>query len=154
MIPYHFVTGVGKPLVLANSLGSNLDMWDGQAEELARHFTLIRFDARGHGESAVPPGPYAIEDFGRDVLDLLNHLSLESAHVAGISMGGMIGQTIAIEHPDRIRSLVSMCSTTGSRWVGQPTFKVFAHMLSDAPRERDAFIKRIQRTYALIGSPA
>jgi 3-oxoadipate enol-lactonase len=111
VIPHHIVTGAGKPLLLANSLGSNLHMWDGQAEALAGHFTLIRFDARGHGESGAPSGPYAIEDFGRDAIDLLDHLRIESAHVAGISLGGMTAMWLAINAPERVDRIIPTCTS-------------------------------------------
>jgi pimeloyl-ACP methyl ester carboxylesterase len=163
----------GEPLVLVMGLATQMIAWD---EDLCsmlaeRGFRVIRFDNRDIGHStkldgAHVPGradillrrretaAYLLSDMAADTVGLMDHLEIDSAHVVGISMGGMIGQTIAIEHPDRIRSLVSMCSTTGSRWVGQPTFKVFAHMMSSAPSGREAFVKRIQRTYELIGSPA
>lgn len=163
----------GEPLILVMGLATQMIAWDEEfcSTLAARGFRVVRFDNRDIGHStklgsAHVPGradlllrrretaAYLLSDMAADTVGLMDHLGIESAHVVGISMGGMIGQTIAIEYPDRIRSLVSMCSTTGNRWVGQPTFKVFAHMLSDAPRDRDAFIKRIQRTYALIGSPA
>jgi pimeloyl-ACP methyl ester carboxylesterase len=131
----------------------------------------VRFDNRDIGHStrlgsARVPGrldlmlgrrenaAYLLSDMAADTVGLMDHLGFDSAHVVGISMGGMIGQTLAIEHPDRVRSLVSMHSTTGNRWVGQPTLKVFGLMLADAPRDRESFIKRIERTYELIGSPA
>jgi pimeloyl-ACP methyl ester carboxylesterase len=163
----------GEPLVLVMGLATQMIAWDDDLCSMLaeRGFRVIRFDNRDIGHStkldgAYVPGradlllrrretaAYRLSDMAADTVGLMDYLGIDSAHVTGISMGGMIGQTIAIEHPDRIRSLVSMCSTTGNRWVGQPTFKVFAHMLADAPRDRDAFIKRIQRTYALIGSPA
>jgi pimeloyl-ACP methyl ester carboxylesterase len=147
--------------------------WD---EELCamiaeRGFRVIRFDNRdiGHStmiDSAGMPSrvdmmrgrrdraPYFLSDMADDAFGLLDHLGIESAHIVGASMGGMIAQTMAIEDPRRVRSMVSMMSTTGNRWVGQPTLKVFALMLADAPRDRDGFVKRIQRTYELIGSPA
>jgi 3-oxoadipate enol-lactonase len=111
VIPHHIVTGHGPPLVLANSLGSNLHMWDGQAEELARHFTLIRFDARGHGESDAPPGPYSISDFGHDVVDLLDHVGYETGHVAGVSLGGMTAMWLAIHFPQRVDRIVPTCTS-------------------------------------------
>jgi 3-oxoadipate enol-lactonase len=111
VIPHHIVTGVGKPLVLASSLGSNLRMWDGQVEALSAHFELIRFDARGHGRSDVPPGPYEIGDFGRDVIDLLDHLEIEYAHVAGISLGGMTAMWLAINAPDRVDRIIPTCTS-------------------------------------------
>jgi pimeloyl-ACP methyl ester carboxylesterase len=163
----------GEPLILVMGLATQMLAWD---EELCsmlaeRGFRVVRFDNRdiGHStwlEGARVPGrldlllrrretaAYLLSDMAADTVGLMDHLGFDSAHVVGISMGGMIGQTLAIEHRDRIRSLVSMHSTTGSRWVGQPTLKVFALMLADAPRDRDAFIERIRRTYGLIGSPA
>ena len=111
MIPHHIVTGAGDPLVLGNSLGSNLHMWDGQAEALAEHFTLIRFDMRGHGASDVPPGPYDIADLGGDVLDLLDHLRIECAHMAGISVGGMTAMWLAINAPDRVERIAPTCTS-------------------------------------------
>jgi pimeloyl-ACP methyl ester carboxylesterase len=163
----------GEPLILVMGLATQMIAWDDELCSMLaeRGFRVVRFDNRDIGHSTKLDGAhvpdrldlllrrsgtaaYLLSDMAADTVGLMDHLEIDSAHVAGISMGGMIGQTIAIEHPDRIRSLVSMCSTTGNRWVGQPTFKVFAHMLADAPRDRDAFIRRIQRTYELIGSPA
>ncbi len=162
-----------EPLILVMGLATQMIAWDDDfCTMLAeRGFRVIRFDNRDVGHStrldgAYVPGradlllrrsgtaAYRLSDMAADTVGLMDHLGIDSAHVVGISMGGMIGQTLAIEHPERIRSLVSMCSTTGSRWVGQPTLKVFGVMLAEAPRDREAFIKRIQRTYALIGSPA
>jgi 3-oxoadipate enol-lactonase len=111
VIPHHIVTGHGPPLVLANSLGSNLHMWDGQVEALSRHFRLIRFDARGHGESGVPPGPYSIADFGQDLVDLLDHVGYETAHVAGISLGGMTAMWLAIHFPQRVDRIIPTCTS-------------------------------------------
>jgi 3-oxoadipate enol-lactonase len=111
VIPHHIVTGEGPPLLLANSLGADLHMWDGQASELARHFTLIRFDARGHGDSPAPHGPYAIADFGGDALELLDHLGIERAHVAGISLGGMTALWLAIHAPERVDRIVPTCTS-------------------------------------------
>ncbi|MFP5388806.1 MAG: alpha/beta fold hydrolase [Thermoleophilia bacterium] len=163
----------GEPLILVMGLATQMIAWDEDfCSMLAeRGFRVIRFDNRDIGHStkldgAYVPGrldlllrrretaAYLLSDMAADTIGLMDHLGIDAAHMVGISMGGMIGQTLAIEHPDRIRSLVSMCSTTGNRWVGQPTMKVFALLLADAPRDRDGFIKRIRRTYELIGSPA
>ena len=84
----------------------------------------------------------------------MDHLEIESAHVVGASMGGMIAQTLAIEHRQRIRSLVSIMSTTGSRRVGTPTLKAFGLLLAEAPRGREAYVERLVKTFKLIGSPA
>jgi 3-oxoadipate enol-lactonase len=113
MIPHHVVTGPedAPPLVLSNSLGSTLEMWDGQAGPLAERFRLIRYDTRGHGRSEVPPGPYSIDDAGRDLLDLLDHLGIERAHVAGVSLGGMTAMWTAIHAPERVDRIVLCCTS-------------------------------------------
>ena len=113
MIPHHVVTGPrdAPALVLSNALGSTLAMWDPQAGALAERFRLIRYDVRGHGESPVPPGPYALADVGRDVLDLLDHLGIERAHVAGVSLGGMTGMWLGAHAPERVDRLVLICTS-------------------------------------------
>jgi 3-oxoadipate enol-lactonase len=113
MIPYHRVTGPedAPALVLSNSLGTTLKMWDPQARALARRFRVIRYDTRGHGRSDTPPGPYSIEDVGRDVLDLLDDLGIAQAHFAGLSLGGMTGQWLAINAPERVDRLVLLATS-------------------------------------------
>src|SRR5271170_6931941 len=100
-----------KPVLLfANGLGTNLTMWDGQIAEFSRHFRVLRYDARGHGESSVPPGPYSIEQLGRDTLALIDALGVESCFFCGLSMGGAIGQWLGVNAPGRVRKLV-LCNT-------------------------------------------
>lgn len=93
-------------LVLSNSLGTDLSMWDAQAERIAADFFVVRYDTRGHGQSGDGPGPASIDDLGHDVLALLDHLDIEQASFCGISMGGMTGQWLGINAPGRIRRLV------------------------------------------------
>jgi 3-oxoadipate enol-lactonase len=93
-------------VVLSNSLGTTLDMWAPQAEVLARTFRVLRYDTRGHGRSELPPPPYAIDDYGRDVLALLDLLDIERAHFVGLSMGGLTGQWLGIHASTRIDKLV------------------------------------------------
>lgn len=93
-------------LVLSNSLGTDLGMWDAQAAGLSDRFCVIRYDTRGHGRSATGRGPASIERLGRDVLDLLDHLDIGAAAFCGISMGGLTGQWLGIHAPGRIRELV------------------------------------------------
>ncbi len=88
-----------------------------------------------------------------DTIGLMDHLGIDSAHVVGASMGGMIVQTMAIEHPERVRSLVSMMSNTGSRWTGMPSRKAMAVLLGKPPRGRDAAVERAVKTFKVIGSP-
>jgi 3-oxoadipate enol-lactonase len=97
----------GAPvLMLSNSLGTDLHMWDPQAKPLSARFRLLRYDRRGHGRSAVPPGPYSMERLGRDVLGILDHLGIESIDWCGLSMGGMVGQWLGANAPRRVRRLV------------------------------------------------
>jgi 3-oxoadipate enol-lactonase len=98
-------------VVLANSLGATLRMWDPQLEPLTRSFRVIRFDTRGHGGSPVPPGPYTIDELTDDVLELLDHLELEKVHYVGLSLGGMIGMRLAAQHPDRVDRLTLLCTS-------------------------------------------
>jgi 3-oxoadipate enol-lactonase len=113
VIPHHIVTGSedAPALVLSNSLGATLAMWDPQADALAERFRLVRYDTRGHGDSPVPPGPYDIADVGQDLLDLLDHLGIERAHVAGLSLGGMTGLWLGIHAPERLGRLVALCTS-------------------------------------------
>jgi len=111
MIPHYEVTGDGPPLVLSNSLGTTLEMWNHQVKPLSEHFTVIRYDTRGHGGSDMPDGPYTIDDVGRDVLDLLDELEIEKAHFAGLSLGGMTGQWLGINAPERVDRLVLLCTS-------------------------------------------
>lgn len=104
-------------LVLSNSLGTDLQMWDAQMAAFAERFRVLRYDTRGHGQSLVTEGPYSIEQNGRDVLALLDALDIAKAHFCGLSMGGLIGQWLAINAPQRIQRLV-LCNTAAK--IGSP----------------------------------
>lgn len=93
-------------IVLSNSLGTDLSMWDLQAEALARDFYVLRYDTRGHGHSMRGSAPVTLERLGRDVVGLLDALAVPRAHFCGISMGGMTGQWLGIQQPQRIGRLV------------------------------------------------
>jgi 3-oxoadipate enol-lactonase len=93
-------------LMLSNSLGTNLTMWDDQANEFAKHFRLIRYDRRGHGQSGVTKGPYSFDRLGRDILAVLDALNITKVNWCGLSMGGMDGQWLGANAPDRIEKLI------------------------------------------------
>ncbi|HZL31655.1 MAG TPA: 3-oxoadipate enol-lactonase [Pseudolabrys sp.] len=93
-------------LMLSNSLGTNLNMWDDQVGEWSKHFRVIRYDRRGHGRSGVPQGPYSMERFGRDVISVLDALKVKKTNWCGLSMGGMVGQWLGANAPDRVEKLV------------------------------------------------
>ena len=94
------------PLLLSNSLGTDHEMWNIQVSEWSKYFYVIQYDTRGHGQSGHPKGLYSIAQLGQDVIDLLDHLDVPSTHFCGLSMGGVIGQWLAIHQPHRINRLV------------------------------------------------
>ena len=93
-------------LMLSNSLGTTLHMWDAQVAPFTRHFRLVRYDRRGHGKSGVPAGPYNMEMLGRDVLAVLDALKIEKTNWCGLSMGGMVGMWLGANAPQRINRLI------------------------------------------------
>ena len=97
-------------VVLSHSLGSSMLMWQPQFEVLESHFRVLRYDMRGHGKSEAIEGAYTLEQLAADVIGLLDALKLESVHFVGLSMGGMIGQCLALNYADRLRTL-SLCDT-------------------------------------------
>jgi 3-oxoadipate enol-lactonase len=97
-------------LVLINSLGCDLHLWEDVAPYFSDRFRIIRYDKRGHGLSDSPPGPCSIEDHVADLVGLLDHLKVTSAIVVGISVGGMVAQALAAQHSDRVKLLV-LCDT-------------------------------------------
>jgi pimeloyl-ACP methyl ester carboxylesterase len=162
-----------EPLLLIMGLGTQMLGWDDEfcAMLAERGFRVVRFDNRDIGRSTMldaagmpsrldlflgrrATAAYLLPDMAADAAGLMDHLGIEAAHVVGASMGGMIAQTLAIEHPERVKSLVSIMSTTGSRMVGAPTLKAFGLMLAKAPRSRDAYAERIVKTFEVVGSPA
>lgn len=105
-------------LMLSNSLGTTLAMWEPQMSILLTQFRVLRYDQRGHGQSDVPAGPYSMAQLGQDALALLDHLALDRVDFCGLSMGGMTGMWLASHHPGRIKHLV-LCNTAAGR-LGTP----------------------------------
>lgn len=105
---YYQVEGKeGAPwLVLSNSLGTRLEMWEPQMPALLQHFRVLRYDTRGHGASSIPPGPYAVEQLGEDVIALMDGLQIARAHFCGLSMGGMTGMWLGVNEAERFDRLV------------------------------------------------
>jgi len=97
-------------LVLSNSLGTNFSMWDPQLPEFEKRLRVLRYDTRGHGQSSVTPGPYRIEQLGRDVLHILDRLNIDRAHFCGLSLGGMTGMWLGVHARERLHKLV-LCNT-------------------------------------------
>ncbi|WP_284037616.1 3-oxoadipate enol-lactonase [Neobacillus sp. 114] len=108
---YRFDGAVDRPvLVLSNSLGTDLTMWDLQIPEFTKHFRVLRYDMRGHGASEATPGPYTIEQLALDVVGLLDGLEIEQANFCGISIGGMVGIWLARHVPERLMK-IALCNT-------------------------------------------
>ena len=159
-------------LLLVMGLATQMIAWhdDFCAQLAARGFHVIRFDNRDVGRSTAMrhlPVPtlrqlalrskkaagYTLSDMPGDAVGLLDQLGIDRAHVVGASMGGMIAQTIAIEHPERVLSLASMMSNTGARLSGQPQLATYRVLLGRPPQERDAFVDHVLKVYEVIGSP-
>lgn len=104
-------------LVLSNSLGTAMSMWDAQVPAFSSQFRVLRYDTRGHGASDAPSGDYGLDRLGRDVLELLDSHGIEKAHFCGLSLGGMTAQWLGVFAPDRIHSLVIANS---SAFMGPP----------------------------------
>ena len=171
-----FGDAAGRPLLLVMGLGAQMLLWDEAfCERLAEHgHYVVRFDNRDVGLSTkfdaagVPSivaliqgiaagkpasAPYSLDDMADDAAALLDALGLETAHICGASMGGMIAQTIAIRHPQRVRSLVSIMSTTGNPSLPPATPTAMAMLMTPAPADREGNIARAVNVYRAIGSP-
>lgn len=104
-------------LMLSNSLGTNLHMWDPQIPEWSKHFRVVRYDSRGHGQSTAPDRPYSIAELGNDAIAIMDHLGLDKVHWCGLSKGGMVGQWLATHARKRLDRVV--LANTASR-MGPP----------------------------------
>ena len=114
---YELAGPPGAPVLLfSNSLGTDLSMWDPQAQTLAHDFRVLRYDGRGQGQSVVTPGPYTIETLADDVLTLLEKLEIAKVHFCGLSMGGMVGMSLAMRAPGAPRKIDSMQYGTEDRY--------------------------------------
>jgi pimeloyl-ACP methyl ester carboxylesterase len=158
------------PILLIMGLATQMIAWHEEfCEQLAdRGFYVVRFDNRDIGRSThfdfQPPslrqmltrrlGPeqYTLSDMAEETANLLRELGIAPAHIVGASMGGMIAQMLAAEHPDVVRSLTSIMSTTGSRWRGQPAPAVYRYLLTPPPRDRDGYVERAAAVFGLVGS--
>ncbi|AYB34589.1 alpha/beta fold hydrolase [Chryseolinea soli] len=169
MVYQRFGDTASPPVLLI--VGGQMYRWpDGFCTELVqRGLQIIRFDSRDcglstHFHSAPEPdfaaamkGDYAsvsytLSDMAADTIGLMDALGFKSAHVVGVSLGGMIAQTMAIEYPERIRSLTSMMSTTGNSSVGQPDWSALAH-LGASPGDKQGFIEWQVKAFKAVGSP-
>jgi pimeloyl-ACP methyl ester carboxylesterase len=160
-------------MLMIMGLGSQMILWSEEfCEMLAeRGFFVIRFDNRDAGRSTKiavdrqpsltrvlaghrEEAPYLLADMADDTAGLLDHLGIASAHVVAASLGGMVGQMLAIRHPERVLSLASVMSTTGEGSVGQPHPETILVLLNRPPDDRDGFVQHFLETRAAIGTAA
>jgi pimeloyl-ACP methyl ester carboxylesterase len=107
------LAGEGIPVALIHGVGSSLEAWDGVVEGLGAGYRSLRYDLRGHGASAKPPGPYDLDDFTGDLAALLDHVGFDRCHVVGFSLGGLIAQAFALAHPGRVERLALVSTVAG-----------------------------------------
>ena len=164
------------PILLVMGLGGPMTWWNPELCRLLADagFFVIRYDNRDVGRSSrvrarvnrrqlaqsflapksrAPRPPYTLDDMAGDAFGLLDHLGLPSAHVVGVSMGGMIVQTMALLHPERVRSMTSIMSTTGRRTVGWQDPRLLPLLLARRVQSREAYVASSARVWRLIGSP-
>ncbi len=161
-------------VLLVMGLGSQMIHWDAEFCQglVDRGFHVVRFDNRDMGESSridetvdifavlqavgageTPAVPYLLTDMAADAVGLLDHLGIDRAHILGVSMGGMIVQTIALEHPDRVVTMTSIMSTTGDSDVGAPTGEAMAALMSPPPQTREQLQDAAVHHAGVWGSP-
>lgn len=128
-------------VTLSHSLAASLEMWEPQLPALTKHFRVLRYDTRGHGGSEVPPGAYSLSMLASDVRALLGALGIARTHFVGLSLGGMIGQAIALEHPEILERLV--LADTASRMVPE-TGPLWEERIANV--ERHGMAPRVEET--------
>ena len=163
----------GEPLVLVMGLGGPMNWWDPQLCTMLAEagFHVVRFDNRDTGRSSRMPGratrrqlvqsfvgrgaqpPYTLSDMADDAFGLMDHLGWDTAHVAGVSMGGMIVQTMVTDHPERVRSMTSIMSTLGRRTVGWQHPSLLPMLLANRGAGKEAYVASSARMWKAIGSP-
>jgi pimeloyl-ACP methyl ester carboxylesterase len=160
----------GEPMLLVMGLGAQMILWDRAFCDLLgeRGYRVIRFDNRDVGRSTHLRAPvpsrtamlfgrgrpaYRLGDMAADAVGLLDALDIESAHVVGASMGGMITQVVGYEHPERARSLGLIMTHSGHRVKATPTWRAFGALLARPASDREGMIESMQRVFKIIGSP-
>ena len=129
-------------VLLAGSLGSTLEMWEPQVAALTSRFRVIRYDARGHGRSPVPPGPYSIDDLVDDAVALLDRLGVDRAHVVGLSLGAMTAMRLAAREPARVGRLALLCTSARFPSASPWAERAAAVRAEGAPAVADAVVER------------
>jgi pimeloyl-ACP methyl ester carboxylesterase len=137
------VHGTGFPLLLINGLGSDRREWLSQVPAFAPRFRVVAFDNRGSGESESPPGPYTTARMADDAAALLVRLGFGRAHVLGASLGGMIAQELALQHPGMVEKLVLACTSPGGGVSVRPSPEALSAFQRDPGGDREAELRRM-----------
>ena len=134
------IDGSGEPVILIGGFTMVKELWVLQVAELAKHFQVITFDNRGVGETTVPSEPFTVADMAADTVGLMDSLGIDSTHIFGVSMGGLISQALALDYPDRVKKAVLGCTSHGGRHAVQPEEAVMAVLAQaadpDIPKEK------------------
>jgi pimeloyl-ACP methyl ester carboxylesterase len=160
---YYELLGAGDPVLLIPGLGATCTLWDGVAGDLAESFSLILLDNRGVGRSIPVSGPHTLADLAVDLVELMDHLQLDRAHVIGLSFGGIIAQQLAVDHPSRVDRLVLVSCTNrfgayltevarllaqALRYFPPALYRRTVELLTTAPEYLDAHADDIERRVA------
>lgn len=154
---YCEVEGSGPPLVLIEGLGVGTWLWEEQVPAFREHFTTIVYDNRGSGRSDKPEGPYTVSEMTDDLVGVLDQLGIDRAHVLGVSLGGFIAQSLAIQAPDRIDRLVLVSATEGGDDHVPMDEETLTKMMSLDRRTREGVRERLRLAFTdafLEGEPA
>ena len=140
------IAGSGEPVTLVHGVGADLETWDGVAGRLEPHFQVIRYDQRGHGETAKLPGPYSLRDMVEDLKLMLDACGIEKTSLAGFSLGGLVAQSFALTYPERLRRMVLISTVAGRTEEERRKVQERANALS----EQGASFSSVRRRRPLV----
>ncbi|MGI9412728.1 MAG: alpha/beta fold hydrolase [Hyphomicrobiales bacterium] len=144
MKTHQAIEGEGETVTLIHGVGADLESWDGVVAALGGGYRILRYDLRGHGASEKVPGPYSLDDFVDDLVELLDRLDIRTTHLVGFSLGGLIAQAFALAHPHRLKRLVLVSTVAGRTPEERDKVEARARQLAEqgAPSHVEASLSR------------